>query len=187
MIEFAPVDATRWNDFADLMTRPGPRGGGGPGTFGCWCMWWRDRQRDGAVNRDAIHDLICSGEPVGLLAYDDGDVVGWVSIAPRAQHGQLLRSRTYAGDAPVDTWVLSCLYIAGTHRRRGLAGDLVAAAVDHAARQGARHVDAYPAHKPDYMGRASTFAKAGFVPLLDLGSRTLMRRTLTRTGGAPRA
>jgi len=37
-MEIEPVTPERWDDFADLFTRKGPRGGT-PMPAGCWCMW----------------------------------------------------------------------------------------------------------------------------------------------------
>ena len=59
------------------------------GTFRwCSCMRWRlrstpfnDAGKDGRVA--ALADRVDRAEPVGVLAYDDGEAVGWCSIAPK--------------------------------------------------------------------------------------------------------
>src|SRR3954454_12172044 len=104
-----PLTPERWADFVELFSRPGPRGGSGPGAgSGCWCMWWRDRGSPEA-NRSAMARLVAAGARPGLLAYDVDRVVGWISIAPRSTHGRLMRSRTYApSDGDADVWAIVC-------------------------------------------------------------------------------
>jgi hypothetical protein len=36
-----------------------------------------------------MHELVKAGMPIGILAYDGRDPVGWCSIAPRETYGRL--------------------------------------------------------------------------------------------------
>ena len=97
-------------------------------------------------------------------------------MAPRPEFPRVLRHRNLgpvAGDPsddPADerVWSLNCFYIAAGHRRQGVAGQLVAAAVGHAARWGARAVEAYPVDRASsasgdlYTGTPGLFVRAGF-------------------------
>ncbi len=86
-----PLTPALWGDFERLF---GPKGAYG----GCWCMWWRItrgqfEQLQGEGNRQAMQNIVESGEVPGILLYDDGDPVGWCSVAPRDRFAALQRSR----------------------------------------------------------------------------------------------
>lgn len=184
-ITTAPLTPDRWPDFETVM---GPKGGAG----GCWCMLWRLRKRDydamkGAANRDAIRSVVEQGPAPGVLAYDRGTPVGWISIAPRDAFPRLETSRVMqpVDDTPV--WVVSCFLIARTHRRRGIAVALLDAACALARDQGATTVEGYPVAPttPDYpetyawTGYESVFRRAGFVEVARRSeTRPVMRRAV---------
>jgi hypothetical protein len=63
-----------------------------------------DYQRSTKESRmAALDELVRQGTPVGVLAYVDGDPVGWCSIAPRETYAALERSRALpcVDDTPV--------------------------------------------------------------------------------------
>jgi ribosomal protein S18 acetylase RimI-like enzyme len=145
-LEIHPLTPDRWPDLAALF---GPTGA----SSGCWCMWFRARPKDwtanaGDGNRAALKALVDGGEPTGLLGYQDGDPVGWVSVAPRAQHVRIEPAPVADPDGPV--WSVACFYIARGRRGVGVARALLDAAVAHAFAEGAGAVEAYPVE-----GRAS--------------------------------
>jgi len=147
-------------------------------TAGCWCMWWRKRTGDPAKNKRNMRGIVRAGREPGLLAYDDGEPVGWVSIAPRDEFGQLLTSRQYR---PLDTdegvYSLVCFYVDPRAKRQGVQSELLDAALEHAKRKGARAVEAY-AHasdQRDYMGAVELFRQAGFRRVRESGKRLIMR------------
>jgi hypothetical protein len=96
-LSFHPLTQERWKDFEDLFGNRGACGG-------CWCMYWRlpraqfERQK-GAVNKRALHQLAAAGGPLGVIAYDGAQPVGWCAVAPRPDFPGLGRSRLLA---PVD-------------------------------------------------------------------------------------
>ena len=168
-LTFLPATADRWGDLEALF---GARGACG----GCWCMWWRVKRADferqkGEGNRQALRALVDSGEVPGLLAYADGEPVGWCSVGPRESYPVLSRSPILkpVDDQPV--WSIVCFFVAKSRRRTGMSARLVRAAVEYAAAQGARIVEGYPVEPrkgetPDvfaFVGLASTFRKLGFV------------------------
>jgi ribosomal protein S18 acetylase RimI-like enzyme len=147
------------------------------GTAHCWCMWWRHRGKSHAANRTAMRRLVKSGAEPGLLGYEEGRPVGWISIAPKAEYGHLSRSRSYASDDDEGVWSIACITIAAEARHRGAHDALVRAAVEHALARGARAVEAYPhRRRPDYMGYPSPFERARFGPVREAGPRLVMRR-----------
>ena len=86
----------------------------------------------------------------GLIAYLDGDPVGWCAIEPRSNHPRLaLKMRVpWEGrdedrsDASV--WAVTCFVTRAGFRRRGISRALARAAADFARERGARAVEGYP-------------------------------------------
>jgi GNAT superfamily N-acetyltransferase len=168
-IRIEPMSIERWADLEQLF---GPRGACG----GCWCMTWRltrsEYERNkGNGNRRLFHDVVAQGRPVGLLAYDDGDPVGWCAVAPRDEFPTLDRSRILKRVDEEPVWSVVCFFVKRTHRHRGLSVLLLQAAVDFAAAHGAEIVEGYPveprkAEMPPvfaFTGLARAFLQAGFV------------------------
>ncbi len=110
-------------------------------------------------------------EPVGLLAYDGDEPVGWCAVAPRDEFSSLNRSRVLkrVDDQPV--WSVVCFFVKRSHRHQGLTVRLLKTAIDFAAEHGASIVEGYPIEprKPEmppvfaFTGLASAFLEAGFV------------------------
>jgi GNAT superfamily N-acetyltransferase len=169
LMEFHPLTPDRWSDFKKLF---GPRGAYG----GCWCMWWRTTRsqfekqgNDG--NRQAMKDIVDSGQVPGIIAYADGQPVGWCSVAPREHYASLNRSPVLKrlDDKPV--WSIVCFYVAKEQRGTGLITKLIRGAVDYVRQQGGQIVEAYPTQPrggqlppvSSFMGIPSVFEDAGFV------------------------
>jgi GNAT superfamily N-acetyltransferase len=168
LIDIQPLTPDRWADLERLF---GPRGAFG----GCWCMFNRLTGREfeagqGEGNRTGLRALVDGGRIPGLLAYQEGEPVGWVSVAPRSEFGRIERSPV---TRPIDdqpAWSVVCFYIDRHHRHSGVGTALLEAAVDHAAAHGARLVEGYPKDPrrdqiPDiyaWQGIASMFRAAGF-------------------------
>jgi GNAT superfamily N-acetyltransferase len=166
---FQPVTPERWDDFKTLF---GERGAVG----GCWCMWFRLKRSEfeaqkGEINKQSMHQIVDSGEVPGILAYAEGQPVGWCSVAPREAFPVLDRSWVLkrVDDQPV--WSIVCFFIAKAFRQQGLSRQLLDAALEYAHEHGAKIVEGYPVDPkkdstPDvfaYTGLASTFLQAGFV------------------------
>jgi GNAT superfamily N-acetyltransferase len=175
-VRVVPLTEGRWEDFVDLFTRRGPRGGGGPGS-GCWCMWWRGRTRSADGNRAAMESIVRGGEKPGLVAYDGMRAVGWISVAPRESYGQLMRSRDYGPKSPEPgMWSIVCIYVAAADRHQGVFDLLLERGIAYAFERGATAVEAYPhARRSDYMGSESAYRRLGFEPVREAGVRTIMR------------
>jgi len=164
---FKPVTANNWPDLEALF---GPRGA----CAGCWCMYWRVPRKEftkgqGEPFRKALKSLVEGGTTPGLIAYEGGQPVGWISAGKREEFVLLAQSKVLA---PVDdqhVWSIVCFFVARSHRKQGLMLPLINAAVDYAASQGARIVEGYPMDPykrlggvSAYVGITSEFVKAGF-------------------------
>jgi ribosomal protein S18 acetylase RimI-like enzyme len=173
-IQTAPLTPERWDDLTKVF-------GGGRGDCGrCWCMHWRLPRREfeaslGDKARQLFRARVEAGPPPGLVAYRDGDPVGWVQVGPRADVPQWNGARRLTAptaDAPANdprVWGISCFVTRSGCRRQGIATALLAAAIVRARESGARALDACPVdtdgNRPPaalYHGVASTFREAGF-------------------------
>ncbi len=183
---FFPLTSDRWDDFTHLF---GERGACG----GCWCMWMRltrsvFEQQKGELNKNAIKNIVDSGNIPGLLAYQNDEPVGWISVAPREEFSALERSRILK---PVDAqsiWSIICFFVEKSHRRKGLNIALLMAAIDFAKQRGAKILEGYPVEPkknpmPDvfaFYGLASAFKKAGLKECLRRSeTRPIMRFIIT--------
>ena len=183
-LTFSPLTAEQWPALEDLF---GPAGA----SNGCWCMYWRigpryrDRPRED--NKRDLERLARSGPPPGLLAFDGGTAVGWCELAPRADLDWLARGRYFRPVDELPVWSVPCFYVRRTHRRQGVMGVLIGAAVGAAAAAGAPALEAYPvdtavpAHTGNlFPGVASAFARHGFrVVARRKPDRPVMRKSLS--------
>ncbi len=156
-------------------------------------MHWRLTRREyeagkGAAHRDALRSLVESRSlPPGLLAYRDGQAVGWCSIGPRADFSTLARSRILKPVDDLPVWSLVCLFVEKTQRQNGVSRALIDGAAKFAADHGAAILEAYPVEPkkdtmPDvfaFTGIASTFRRAGFQEVARRSeTRPVMRKAL---------
>lgn len=126
----------------------------------------------------------------GLVAYLDGDPVGWCAVQPRTAYPALLRVyRTpwegRSEDKSDDSvWAVTCVFVRAGFRKRGIAYALAEAAVEHARDGGARALEAYPMRAEAgqitwdeiHVGAQSIFAAAGMSEV----SRPGIRRAVMR-------
>jgi GNAT superfamily N-acetyltransferase len=127
----------------------------------------------------------------GLVAYLDGEPVGWCAVEPRTAYAGLLRVYRVpwvgrAEDKSDDgVWAVTCLLVRAGYRRRGISRALAVAAVDFGRKRGARALEGYPMiTQPGqeitwgelHVGSRSIFAAAGFTEV----SRPTPRRVVMR-------
>lgn len=177
-ITFHPVTSDRLTDLQRFSERHGK-------FRYCSCMRWRlisgDYQRSTKESRiAALEDLVLRDTPVGVLAYLDGEPIGWCSIAQRESYAALERFRALprVDDQPV--WSVVCFFVDSHARRHGVTLGLLQAAVEYARSQGAQIVEGYPVEPGPrlytYMGAPTTFLRAGFHDVTPPGqARQVMR------------
>ena len=122
---------------------------------------------------------VAAGTPVGVLAYLDGEPVGWCSVAPRHTYVALERYKALPRLDDVPVWSVVCFFVASRVRRAGVTLGLLRAAVDYARQAGAPAVEGYPVEPGKlygYMGSPRTFERAGFRDVTPPGqTRRVMR------------
>jgi GNAT superfamily N-acetyltransferase len=127
----------------------------------------------------------------GVVAYLDGEPVGWCAVEPRTEYTSLLRVYRVpwvarSEDKTDDSvWAVTCFFVRAGFRGRGITYELARAAVDFAREQGARALEGYPMiTQPGQeviwdevlVGTRSIFADAGFTEV----SRPTIRRVVMR-------
>ena len=179
--EVHAVTEERWPDLVELFDRPIVRT--------CFCMFHRKAGTGtgvGRENRQVMQSLVGSGTVPGLIGYEDGVPVAWVSLGPREEFPRLRRSPIMK---PIDhrpVWSIVCFFVDRNNRGRGLSERMLRAAVDYARSSGARLIEAYPVDTaershPDVMffGAKSMYDRAGFEEVARRRpSRPVMRKTL---------
>lgn len=158
-LTFKPVTDKTVGDFEALFDAKGS-------PSYCWCMAWRATSAElkdakGPARRRQMLGRIAEKIPVGILAYEGKQPIGWVSLAPK---------ETFRGLGGVEeiegVWSLTCMFIPRPRRGEGLANRLIEGAIAHARKRGAKRLEAYPVD-PDspsyrYMGFVPAFERAGF-------------------------
>ena len=196
-IEVLPATAERFDDVATML---GPKN---PTSSVCWCLSHRidsktNRELVGPARGEYVHRLCERPVAPGVLAYDDGAVVGWAAVAPRSELPFARSTKIpHVDDLPV--WSAWCVRVRPGHRGRGVSYRLLEGAVEYARSQGAPAIEGYPVdnqgRKVDltmaYVGTRRLFEAAGFTfaSATDAVSggfpRVLMRRDLGAPEGQP--
>jgi GNAT superfamily N-acetyltransferase len=187
-----PANQASWED---LQTILGTRG---PGAR-CQCQRYKLRRLESFGSfpvEERAHRLReqtdCGnpGSPTtsGLVAYLDGEPVGWCAVEPRTAYEGLVRNQRVPWqdrdeDRTDDTvWAVTCLFTRAGYRRRGISRALAQAAVVFARERGARALEAYPMTTTNaiaeelHVGTRATFADAGLTEV----SAPTQRRVVMR-------
>jgi GNAT superfamily N-acetyltransferase len=165
--DIAPVSAERWPHLVELFSSKGD-------AASCWCQWYRvpaktfeANGRDG--NRHAMELLVNANNEPGLIAYENGKPVGWVSVAPRREHARIETKADSGVVSEEGVWSVVCFFIAAGKRGEGVATALLSGAADFAREHGARILEGYPIDRDSpisnsdaYTGVPSMFIKQGF-------------------------
>jgi GNAT superfamily N-acetyltransferase len=139
--------------------------------------WRRERGEDwarlkGAANKRRFRGLVQSGHAHGVLAYVDGEPVGWASFERRRELVKLDRAPSLACADADKVWSLPCFFVKAGHRKQGVASALLAAAVKAVHRRRGTVIEAYPVRSAKFgkaipaafawTGTLSMFQAAGF-------------------------
>lgn len=192
-ITAVPANQASWDDLQAVL---GERGDAAR----CQCQWfklgnaeWRSvpvEERAQRLRKQAHCGRPTASATSGLVAYLDGEAVGWCAVEPRTAYPRLQTARVpWAGraedKADAGVWVVTCFVTRTGFRRRGVSRALAAAAVGFARERGARAIEGYPMiTEPGrefswgelYVGSRSVFAAAGFAEV----SRPTPRRAVMR-------
>jgi GNAT superfamily N-acetyltransferase len=193
-LSVVPANEARWEDLqAVLGTRGDP--------FRCQCQRYKMRPGEAWASfpveerADRLRTQTGCGLPekhtTGLVAYLEGEPVGWCAVEARSAYPRL-RSKCripWEGrsedKAEASVWAVTCFVTRAGFRRRGISRALARAAVDFARERGARALEGYPMRTEPgkeitwgelHVGSRSIFAAAGFAEV----SRPTQRRVVMR-------
>lgn len=187
-----PANEASWEDLQTVFGTRGP-------ASRCQCQRFKLRPRESfastpveeradRLRRQADCGHPESGTTSGLVAYLDGEPVGWCAVEPRTEYFGLLRNNRvpWVGRAEdredSSVWAVTCLFTRTGFRKRGVSRALARAAVDFARERGARAVEGYPMTVKNVIleelhpGTEGVFADAGFTEV----SRPTPRRVVMR-------
>lgn len=170
-VRIVPLRPSRMEDMKKVLS----------GTWGsaCWCMAPRLNRKlarelpgpgsESDRRKRAMAALAAKRRAPGLMAYMDGEPVGWIAIAPRPELVRIDASKATPRADDVEVWAIPCITVRRRARGQGIAVALIQAAVEHAAKHGAPAVEAYPragdvrVHDDfAFIGTEALFRKAGF-------------------------
>jgi GNAT superfamily N-acetyltransferase len=180
-LSVVPANEASWEDRQAVF---GTRGD----TFRCQCQRYKMHPGEAWASfpveerADRLRTQTGCGHPekdmtTGLVAYLDGEPVGWCAVEPRSAYPRL-RSKCRVpwegrseDKADASVWAVTCFVTRAGFRRRGVSRALARAAVDFARERGARALEGYPMlTEPGkeiiwgelHVGSHSIFAAAGF-------------------------
>ncbi len=191
-ISALPANEVPWEDIAAVF---GTRGS----AQRCWCQRYKLAPRESfgrfpAEERaDRLRRQTECGHPEsettsGLVAYLDGEPVGWCAVEPRPAYTGLVRNNRVPWEGRAEdradegVWAVTCLFTRAGFRKRGVSRALARAAVDFARDRGARAIEGYPMTSKNaileelHVGTEAVFAGAGFAEV----SRPTPRRAVMR-------
>jgi GNAT superfamily N-acetyltransferase len=159
----------------------------------CYCHYYhvsksiRWASLSAARNRDAIATRIAVGEMEGFVAYERGEVVGWVNAQARHKLPHCFArfgiSPTPLPCQPFEAAVIVCFVIAPSRRRRGIARTLLHNALESFSARGFKLVDAFPFNSghsllaaDHYHGPLTLFLDAGFSIIRAQKRMTVVRK-----------
>ena len=179
--------------FDDVATLVGPKN---PTAQSCFCLSYRISSTEsqalrGEARAERVRGLCAEDPPPGVIAYLDGEPVGWAAVHPR-RDTRFATNRLIPHVDELDVWSLWCFRVRPGHRKQGISHALIEGAVDYARGSGAPAIEGYPVDnqgaKVDltmaYVGTRALFESAGFTKASDTGSvisgfpRVLMRLDL---------
>lgn len=196
-----------WRDFVKLFSQNN-------GWDFCWCMHfhrsrlWPDKPRSlraerSLRNRKDKRRLVEDGRTHGILVYAHREPVGWCQYGLSQELPRMDGNHNYrelpgpCGSGKL--WRITCFVVAKDHRRHGVAGTALRAALDAIKKRGGGVVEAYPlrpwpdvrhselrrlGHAPSFgnsstHGTASMFEKQGFQTVGPFGTiNVLVRKTI---------
>jgi GNAT superfamily N-acetyltransferase len=180
-VDVVPANEASWEDLhAVFGTRGDPSR--------CWCQRFRMLPGESWASVGAeelafrLRQQTDCGHPgsdstSGLVAYLEGEPVGWCAIAPRSAHPRLLRNNRVPWEGRAEdkldesVWAVTCFLTRAGFRRRGISYALARASIGFAKERGARALEGYPIiTKPGqditwgevHVGSRSIFEAAGF-------------------------
>lgn len=146
----------------------------------CWCMAFCLTRSQfaagwltGGNQRKFSAMAATSSTPMGILASQAAEPVGWCACGPRSRYvaatnprNKIMQNR--ARDEDEIVWLLPCLFVRADRRGQGVTHALIRAAVELARSEGASAIEAWPLAESErrsgdaFLGREQVFNELGF-------------------------
>lgn len=190
-----PANEVSWEDLQAVF---GARGD----PSRCWCQRFRMAPKESWASvgapelaRRFREQTACgnaeSKTTSGLVAFLDGEPVGWCGVDRRCAHPRLLRNNRVPWEGRDEdknddsVWAVTCFVTRAGYRKRGVAYALAQAAVGFARERGARALEGYPILTTPgleitwgevHVGSRSIFEAAGFTEVSHPTPRRVVMR-----------
>lgn len=186
-VTIVPANEATWDDLQAVFGTSGD-------SARCWCQRFKMAPGESwaSVGRAALAHRLreqTQSEPTtGLVAYLDGEPVGWCAVESRSAYPRMLRNNRVPWDGRSEdkldetVWAVTCFVVRKGFRKRGIGSALARAAVDYARGSGARALEAYPMTTAAsiaselHVGTYGMFESAGFTEV----GRPSIRRAVMR-------
>lgn len=166
----------------------------------CFCRYWHfTGTKNDWLERCAIRpeenlaeqrEAVARGDASasGLVALDQGVVVGWMKVAPRESLPKLTSLPVYRQlVAEPGTWTIGCFVVDPSARRRGVARALVQNAELYVAARGGRLIEGHPRRSTEplhdeeaWQGPERLFVELGFTAIHDVSPYPVYRKVVAR-------
>jgi GNAT superfamily N-acetyltransferase len=179
-ISIKELNPNLWRDLEELFGKKGACGG-------CWCMYCRIDKGEkwpevkGAEAKRRLKTMVQNGTVRGLLAYAGDEAIGWCTFGERTDFSWLNRARTLKCDDADRVYSIPCFYIKNRYRKKGVATELLKAAVRLLKAEGQTILEGYPVKptKPGNKNIPGAFAWTGTIPLFEKQGFVLAGSPLT--------
>jgi GNAT superfamily N-acetyltransferase len=182
-LSIRPLDASTWDDFAELVERNNGIYGG------CWCIPHHVEYERGVSDpRTLKEQLVRSGRAHAALVFDDdGLAQGWCQYGAPDEL-ELKHRRAYDQDPPPSArWRIACVFVDRRHRRQGIARAALVGALELMTAAGGGRVEAISEVTAGrlaqdrflFSGSVELFEECGFARVRQVGKHAwIVSRTL---------
>ena len=166
-MRIVPANEASWDDLQAVFGTSGD-------SSRCWCQRFKMAPGESWSNvaaaelaRRLREQTACDrrgGSTTGLVAYLDGEPVGWCAVEPRSAYARMLRNNRVPWEGRSEdkldgsVWAVTCFVVRKGFRRRRVASALARAAVGFARDRGARALEGYPTTRKRRSSESSTSA-----------------------------
>ena len=138
-------------------------------------MWWRIDQGEkwgdikGAEAKSRLKRLVQKGSIRGLIAYHQGEPIGWCTFGKRTDFPRLNRARSLKCKDAETVCCIPCFYVANRYRKKGVSTELLKKTAQLLTEEGETVLEGYPVKptKPGNRNIPGAFAWTGTLSLFD--------------------
>ncbi len=133
---------------------------------------WEKRQKEEPLkNRDVVHSKMISGFHVGVLAYENDELIGWISVGPLTDFNWTIKRALSIGNDAQRIVGILCFSLAPKHWGKGYQTILLKELIKYSKDNGWTSIEGYPfdakaldkhGDKVAWPGFSDSFLEAGF-------------------------